>query len=184
MQQYLCFCTVILGTFILRVVCLLWYVLLQHCLVSEILHIRTHVRTYIHFSVGFLTFFIHFKHTKALVENVHFRICNYVSFCLGLLAGIGLLLIASFQVIINAHDCSVCTCVCNLNCRIYSNKAQAFISFRATETQAFKQEKSLKDQRDTFISYIPSAYDLDSGRRLLFEEIPLFEEILLFEEIR
>ena len=43
-------------------------------------------------------FFIHYKHTQLIVENIHFRRSNYVSFYLGLVSGVGLLLIASFQV--------------------------------------------------------------------------------------
>lgn len=46
---------------------------------------------------GFIMFFIHYKHTKLLVKNIHFQRCNHVSFYLGLLSGFGLLLIASFQ---------------------------------------------------------------------------------------
>ena len=46
----------------------------------------------------FLAFFIHYKHTKLMVDNKHIRRCNGVSFYLGLLSGSGLLLVASFQV--------------------------------------------------------------------------------------
>lgn len=46
-------------------------------------------------------FFIHYKHTQLIVENIHFRRSNCVSFYIGLVAGVGLLLIASFQVNIN-----------------------------------------------------------------------------------
>jgi len=53
-------------------------------------------------------FFINYKHTKLIVENVHFRRCNRVAFYLGLISGFGILLVASFQVSIN--DCNLVYC--------------------------------------------------------------------------
>ena len=66
-------------------------------------------------------FFIHYKHTQLIVSSVHFRRSNCVSFYLGLLSGVGLLLIASFQVNINAYvnihnDYTLCNSVCT--CRM------------------------------------------------------------------
>ena len=43
-------------------------------------------------------FFIHYKHTQLIVDNIHFRRSNYISFYIGLVSCVGLLLIASFQV--------------------------------------------------------------------------------------
>ena len=54
--------------------------------------------------IAFLAFFIHYKHIKLIVDNKHIRRCNVVSFCIGMLSGSGLLLVASFQVNTNNRD--------------------------------------------------------------------------------
>lgn len=90
-----------LVTFILRVVYLLWFAVLQESLVSETFTLHfSNICMYV-ISVGLIMFFINYKHTKLIVENVCFQRCNCVAFYVGLISGLGLFLVASFQVNIN-----------------------------------------------------------------------------------